>query len=94
MKIFNLSCFSECSPTYLEIAHVVVPVKDSDVGGFLHEVGALVEAEEFAHLAQNEDGRGHRVHGHDVALVVDGQSRNDVDEADGDGVAAKKQEDR
>ena len=71
----------------LEVADVVVPVVDTDVRGLLHEVGTLVELDQFAHFRQNEDSRGYRVHSHDMAFMINGQASHDINEPDTDGMA-------
>lgn len=68
----------------LEVADVIFSAEDGNVGRLVHELGALVVPQQVATFGQDEDGGGDRVHGHNVALVRDGQAGHDVDEADGD----------
>ena len=70
--------------TYLEITDVELSAGHGDVAGLPHVVRAVEPAQQLAVLHDDEDGRGHGVHGHDVALPGDGEPRHDVDVADGD----------
>ena len=45
-----------------------------------------MEPDQFSSLTQDEDGWGDGVYGHNVTLMVDGQTGHDIDEPDRDGV--------
>ena len=66
-----------------EVANVVLMIEDRNVRWLRHVVGALDVADQVPVLAEDEDGGGDGVHGHDVALAADGQAGHNIDESDG-----------
>ena len=66
-----------------EVANVVLLIEDGNVRRLGHVVGALDVADQVPVLAEDEDGGGDGVHGHDVALAADGQAGHNIDESDG-----------
>ena len=62
--------------SYLEIANVEFL---GQVGRFSHAIRAVKPFDQFAVLRDAKHGRTDRIHGHDVTLVVDGQTGHDID---------------
>ncbi len=64
---------------YLEIANVVFLGVNGQVGRFSHAIRTVKPFDQFAVLRDAKHGRTDRIHGHDVTLVVDGQTGHDID---------------
>ena len=66
--------FVTVGASYLEIANVEFLGVNGQVGRFSHVIRAVKPFDQFAVLRDAKHGRTDQIHGHDVTLVVDGQT--------------------
>lgn len=67
----------------LEIANIIVVLVDGNVARLAHVVTAIVPLSQLAVLANHVDGGRYRVDGHDLAVLIDSNTGDNVDVADG-----------
>lgn len=67
------------SSKYPEIANVIFIAVNCQVGRFFHAVRTVEPLDQIAVLRNAEHGREHGIDGHDVALLINSQTGNNID---------------